>query len=292
MLAPWLRNIQAQLAQAHECNRLHHAVMLHGLKGTGKQQLAAELAHALLCEQPAQLSACGGCKSCLLVKAGSHPDKLEIGAESTSIGVDEIRELGTFVNHSAQQNGNKVVVIFNAEKMTTAAANALLKTLEEPNLHRYLLISCSDLTRLPATIASRCFKQEVNVNQGLAWLKQQGFVVNEHPWLAQFEVQPYMVVDWFDNQIQDDVDLLYRQANLHPSQWQIQEISALLSKRSELVVTFSQFLMKQLMGSDVIGEYSVLTAKTAAVLAFNEKIKTVVGTNILLSLLHLQQKLS
>lgn len=292
MLAPWLRDIQSQLGLVWVSNRLHHAIMLHGLRGTGKQELAKALAHALLCERPVQLEACGGCKSCLLVKAGSHPDILDIGAESNTIGVDDIRDLGMFVHHSAQQNGNKVVVISNAEKMTTAAANALLKTLEEPNSRRYIIISCSDVTLLPATISSRCFKLAVHATDGITWLREQGLVESEHHWVKLFETQPYMVLDWFDSQIQEDIDLLYNQAIMHPSQWLTQEISALLSKRNELVAIFCQFLMNGHIRLDKVADYNTLTSKAAAVLDFNAKIKTVTGTNILLSLLHLQQKLS
>lgn len=292
MLASWLKDIQSQLGQAWTSNRLHHAIMLHGLKGTGKQLLATTIAHALLCERPSQLDACGDCKSCLLIKAGNHPDKLEVGSDSNTIGVDDIRDLGIFVHHSAQQNGNKVVLIFNAEKMTTAAANALLKTLEEPNPHRYIIISCSDISLLPATISSRCFKQEVTASEGLTWLRRQGIEESKHHWVSQFETQPYMVLDWFDSQTKEDVDVLYGHANMEPSEWQVQEISALLSKRNELVVIFCQFLIKKLVAYSIDADYDALTRKTAAILDFNQKIKTVAGTNVLLSLLHLQQKLS
>lgn len=291
MLAPWLHEIQNQLGQARSLNRLHHAIMLYGAAGAGKALLATVVANALLCEVPGHLNPCGQCKSCLLIKAGSHPDKLEIGLDGQTIGVDEIRDVSTFVNHSAQQGGNKVVLILNAQKMTTAAANALLKTLEEPNVGRYLVISCSDLSLLPATIASRCFKTEVYASDGLAWLRKQGLVVSEHPWLAQFEQRPYLVLDWFDNNMQDDVDFLFNQASSHSQQWQVQEISALLTKRSELVAVFCQFLMANLSHEDKRDDYFDLSRRLEAVLAFSEKIKTVVGTNILLSLLHLQNRL-
>lgn len=292
MLAPWLSEIQNKLGQARSANRLHHAIMLFGVQGTGKALLAAEVSNALLCEASDQLEACGLCKSCLLIKAGNHPDKLEIGLDGNTIGVDEIRDVSVFVNHSAQQGGNKVVFIANAQKMTTAAANALLKTLEEPNIGRYLVISCSDLSLLPATIASRCFKVEVYAKDGIAWLRRQGLIESEHRWVAQFEQRPYLVLDWFDSNMQDDVNLLFEQANLQAIEWQVQDISALLTKRSELVSVFCQFLMTNFSHKDTHDDYLSLTNKIGAVTAFNEKTKTVVGTNILLSLLELQHRLS
>ena len=110
------------------------------------------------------LVACGNCKSCLLNQAGTHPDKRVVKVDGQTIGVDEIRDITDFINHSAAQNGNKVVVLEQCHKMTTAAANALLKTLEEPSLRRYLLLTCEQIAQLPATILSRCAVHEIKVN--------------------------------------------------------------------------------------------------------------------------------
>lgn len=152
---PWLQATMVQFSQLANEQRLAHALLISGIAGIGKTALSQQLAAFLLCKQPAYAQACGQCKSCLLLAAGNHPDLLLINGDS-SIGVDEIRRLIEFTHGSAQQHGNRVVIVAQAEKMTEAAANALLKTLEEPPQGCYLLLLTSQPQRLKATLVSRC----------------------------------------------------------------------------------------------------------------------------------------
>lgn len=176
---PWLIPIQQQLGQLAHQGQLHHALLFTGLMGVGKHQLAATLAKQLLCVQPLATEACGYCKSCMLVQAGHHPDLLQITAEH-SIGVDAIRELSHFMQSSPQQGGARVVLLPAAERMTEAASNALLKTLEEPGQNSFLLLQSAHPQQLLPTILSRCQQwlvPAVTAQLGRSWLQQQTVAV-------------------------------------------------------------------------------------------------------------------
>nr|WP_218165383.1 DNA polymerase III subunit delta' [Pseudomonas agarici] len=138
-----------------------HAYLLHGPVGIGKRALAERLMALLLCKSPQGLNACGQCKSCLLLAAGSHPDNyiLEPEEADKAIKVDQVRELVSFVVQTAQLGGRKVVLIDPVESMNINAANALLKSLEEPSGDTVLLLVSHQSSRLLPTIRSRCVQQ-------------------------------------------------------------------------------------------------------------------------------------
>ena len=135
-----------------------HALLLVGSAGIGKNRFASHLAHYLLCESPQRGAACGDCRKCQLLAAGTHPDLRQVApeAQGKQIKVDQVRELVAYLSHTAQLDGYKVVIIHPAESMNRNAANALLKCLEEPT-PKTLLILCTDSPgSLLATIRSRC----------------------------------------------------------------------------------------------------------------------------------------
>lgn len=173
---PWLAPIMTQLSSLAKQQRLAHALLLSGMKGVGKSHLAEALTAFLLCRTPAADRACGHCKSCLLLAAGNHPDWLQLTTENSSIGVDEIRRIIDFTQGSAQQQGNRVITLPRAERMTESAANALLKTLEEPPQGCYLLLQSSQPQRLKATLLSRCQRWHITPlteNSFNLWLASQ-----------------------------------------------------------------------------------------------------------------------
>nr|WP_314490979.1 DNA polymerase III subunit delta' [uncultured Pseudomonas sp.] len=155
---PWQDSLWQQMAGRAQHA---HAYLLHGPAGIGKRALAERLMASLLCKQPVGLEACGSCKSCSLIAAGSHPDNyiLEPEEADKAIKVDQVRELVNFVVQTAQLGGRKVVLVEPVESMNVNAANALLKSLEEPSGNTILLLVSHQSSRLLPTIRSRCVQQ-------------------------------------------------------------------------------------------------------------------------------------
>ncbi|MET0948524.1 MAG: DNA polymerase III subunit delta' [Pseudomonas sp.] len=169
---PWQDTLWQQLAGRKQHA---HAYLLHGPAGIGKRALAERLMASLLCQRPTALDACGECKSCLLLKAGSHPDNyiLEPEEADKAIKVDQVRDLVGFVVQTSQMGGRKVVLIEPVESMNVNAANALLKSLEEPSGDTVLLLVSHQSSRLLPTIKSRCVQQACPLPSeamSLAWL--------------------------------------------------------------------------------------------------------------------------
>ena len=176
-LYPWHRCSQQSLLQQKSVGRLPHAMLFLGSEGLGKGRFMAWLAEYLLCQKPGAEGACGHCKSCSLVGAGSHPDLLQVVSEKASIGVDLIRQVIERLSETAHQQGARVVLIEHVQLMTESAANALLKTLEEPGQQCFLLLSADSKAQLLPTIISRCQSHVIatpDEQTALPWLAQQG----------------------------------------------------------------------------------------------------------------------
>jgi len=203
MNLPWLGNARRQFSQQLMAGRQPHAILLSGPAGLGKLQLAQEMAAALLCLQPRTESAadaetamaCGLCRSCQLFKSGAHPDYRYVSfipkdkSEDlrTVIIIDQIRELIGSMQLTNGLSPRKVALINPAEAMNRSAANALLKTLEEPAGEVVLLLVSHDASRLPATIRSRC--QVISLRpptqtDALDWLQQTAAVQRKTAELA------------------------------------------------------------------------------------------------------------
>ncbi len=184
-LAPWLAEAWNPLAARLAGGRLPHALLVSGAAGLGKRSLVDAFARALLCTtRSAGEQACGQCRACRLLAAGSHPDRITVGLEARDDGklrseivVEQIRALSQRLALSSQFGGRQVAVIDPADAMNTSTANALLKTLEEPTASTLILLVADRPSRLPATIRSRCQRIDVQTPpraQAAAWLQQQG----------------------------------------------------------------------------------------------------------------------
>lgn len=140
-----------------DSNRLAHAYLFHGEDGLGKKTLANQFAQAILCESKDD-APCGKCLSCEKIKKGIHPDFTELGCDDkkTRISIDDIRELIKDAQTSPNESDYRVFLIKNAETLLPFAANALLKTLEEPPENVIILMTCSDRVGVLKTISSRC----------------------------------------------------------------------------------------------------------------------------------------
>ncbi|ENY72080.1 DNA polymerase III subunit delta' [Aeromonas diversa CDC 2478-85] len=174
---PWLIPQWHSLLEVARGGRLGHAWLLLGDEGLGKEQLADALAQRHLCQQLVDDHPCGHCHACQLLAKGHHPDLGRVGREGKSIGVDPVRALCQRLGESPQLGRGKVVIIEQAERMTEAAANALLKTLEEPAGNSLILLLASQSSRLLPTILSRCNKHLCPIpaeSLTLRWLEEQG----------------------------------------------------------------------------------------------------------------------
>lgn len=196
---PWLGSIWRQWLAAKRQQGLPHAIGLPWQPEAGSSELLNALAAWLLCQQPGN-SACGKCKSCLLHKAGNHPDTLRIAPEDgKKIGVDRIRELQDKVWQRSSQSGATVIVIEKAEQMTEAAANALLKTLEEPPEHNYLIICPERFSRLLPTVRSRLTVYPLpqpSLTEIQEWLERHsGEDIRDQALLTEAQMQPVTVLE-------------------------------------------------------------------------------------------------
>jgi len=134
-----------------------HAYLFCGTRGTGKTSTARILAKGLNCLAPQGQRPCGECAVCRDIAAGTFVDVIEIDAASNN-GVDNIRELRESVNYPPASGRSKVYVIDEAHMLSTPAANALLKTLEEPPESIVFILATTEPQKLPATILSRCLR--------------------------------------------------------------------------------------------------------------------------------------
>ena len=184
-ICSWHRGSYDLIRTSAQQGRLHHANLLVGPAGTGKRLLAAAVASFILCEQFANSqTACSNCTNCQLQKAGTHPDVIEIDwvDQATVISNDQIRRLCAQLNLTATAGSWRVAVIHKAHSMTAAAANSLLKTLEEPGAASVLFLLADRDAGLPVTIKSRC--QRINLpppgyQDALAWLAEKGLAERE-----------------------------------------------------------------------------------------------------------------
>ncbi len=212
--------------------RTHHALLIHGPAGVGQFELAVSLSQAWLCEDDAGMRPCGRCTSCLLMRSHTHPDLRVLVPEaleeslgwaagedadtpsdaakgtrakpSKEIKVDAVRSAIAFAQLTSARGRCKVIVIFPADRMNAVAANALLKTLEEPPGTARFVLATGASQSLPPTIRSRCQALYLPVpvrDVALQWLTEQG-VDRPETILSVTGGQPLEALAW----MQDGVD--------------------------------------------------------------------------------------
>ncbi len=136
-------------------DRIGHAYLFCGTRGTGKTTIAKILARAVNCEHPVEGSPCGECASCKAIAAGTSMNVIEIDAASNN-GVDNIREIVEEVSYSPAEGRFKVYIIDEVHMLSIGAFNALLKTLEEPPSYVIFILATTEVHKIPITILSRC----------------------------------------------------------------------------------------------------------------------------------------
>ena len=181
---PWLRPHFDQLIASYQAGRGHHALLIQALPGMGEDALIYAITRFLMCQQPQGQKSCGKCRGCQLMQAGTHPDyyRLEPEKGKSTLGIDAVRDVSEKLYEHARLGGAKVVWLSDASLLTEAAANALLKTLEEPPEKTWFFLSCRDPGRLLATLRSRCRLHHLAVPQetwALSWLQREVTVSQE-----------------------------------------------------------------------------------------------------------------
>jgi DNA polymerase-3 subunit delta' len=172
---PWLRGELDSLQAAHAAGRLSHAILIHASPGIGGDWLAAWIARLALCTGHAP--PCGKCTACQRVRALQHPDLSLVQPEedSTQIRIEQVRDLSQELALTSHQGRGKVAIVTPADALNRFAANALLKTLEEPAPETVLVLVAAHPSRLPPTIRSRCQLIKVAApsrEASIAWLER------------------------------------------------------------------------------------------------------------------------
>ena len=138
---------------------LHHAYLFTGPTGVGRRTLALRFAQAINCQDPPTPGQfCGACRACRGIAAQAHPDLVVVAAETVggTLKIDQVRELGRFLSLAPYEAGRRIALLLRFEEAQRHAANALLKTLEEPSDRVVLMLTAESPDLLPETILSRC----------------------------------------------------------------------------------------------------------------------------------------
>ncbi|AFZ82718.1 hypothetical protein CKCE_0284 [Candidatus Kinetoplastibacterium crithidii (ex Angomonas deanei ATCC 30255)] len=204
---PW----QIEIANKYLKNsdKVHHAIILYGLKGIGKFEFSTAFAASFLCENYDSKFACQKCTSCNLIEKNNHPDfkllmpnsiadekkiiistsfdeKKNISHISNEIRINQIRDIIPWINVKSYRNNKKIVIIYKADNLNIISSNALLKMLEEPSDDVFFLIVSDCLDKLLPTIVSRCQILHLPIPDyqiSLSWLKNNN-LDNPNHWLS------------------------------------------------------------------------------------------------------------
>ena len=298
-LYPWLQE-EWQALMKRAVQGLPHALLMTGSKGIGKQRFNQYLAQWLLCHKAKAeglMAPCSECQSCKLWQVGNHPDVLVCHPEegSRQIRVDSIRKVNEFLAQTSQISDCQVVLIRPVEVMNLNAANALLKTLEEPAGRSYLLLDTERYGSVLPTIRSRCQRISFatpTAEQGKQWLSQKGIQAldAEHA-LRLNHGAPLAALAWLEeekeahlvwlNQLQqwDQQDISLIELS---SQWQKQDLQRVLTwlymvildvLKAQLKVDDAQLMLPQITPK----LFSRMTLDLTKLLALQKKIQTILG---------------
>ena len=206
---PWLTPLFSLLTKAYKETRLGHGLLLTGSDGVGKFKLAQQISKYLLCENRLQLDeSCGHCHACNLVNAHTHIDfhLLQKEDDKQAISIEQIRALINSLNNRAQLGKNKVVIVKDVQFLTVQAANALLKTLEEPQANTFIILLANTHHELLPTLLSRLQHTHIHTpNRAvlLNWLNEQQLSITDEGLLPFFKNSPLALLNYLQSDTPD-----------------------------------------------------------------------------------------
>jgi DNA polymerase-3 subunit delta' len=174
-LLPWHQHQWNIFIRQVQHKKLAHAYLLCGAENLGKSQFALTMAKWILCKQFNPSECNMSCQGCILLNSNSHPDLIHVNPskKNTDIKIDQIRDFTEIIAQTAKLGGYKVAILSPADNMNKYAANALLKTLEEPSADTVIILVSSNQAKLLPTIRSRCQKiifTNPSLNISSSWL--------------------------------------------------------------------------------------------------------------------------
>ena len=216
-----------------DADSIHHAHIISGRDGVGKDLLAVYLAKLILCHGK-EKEHCGNCQSCNLTDDINHPDlsKLEVLPDKKLIGISQIIDLRRKLYESSFLGKNKVAIIPDLEKISLDGLNAILKILEEPPENTYFLLTTSFLNQIPLTIQSRCFDIKISTpdeSVTLEWLKDYPKQDSLRA-LSLTNNRPLLAKEFLEKKI------------LHKRQEFIDEISLIIKQGGNLISTSEKWI--------------------------------------------------
>ncbi|MGB0833083.1 MAG: AAA family ATPase [Psychrobium sp.] len=223
-LYPWLVKPYIGLASDFSQARLHHALLISSGTALGKSQLVARLTELIHCQTPNENKACGQCQDCQLHQAGTHADFYHVQSleNKTQISIEQVRSVSKKLTDTGLVNQRRIVFIHDADSMTEAASNALLKILEEPPKHVYFVLTTSAIAKIPATILSRCLKitlQQPPSDKLIAWLTRKSDKAITPAQFALLGNSPLAALEALENNSVDHIESLIAQCNQMYHAW-------------------------------------------------------------------------
>lgn len=238
-------HIKKTLIAALQKNRITHAYLFTGPKGTGKTTVARLLAKSLNCQKKKDVEPCNRCQNCQEIIAGKSLDLVEIDAASNR-GIDEVRQLRENVKFAPSLGEFKVVIIDECHMLTREAFNALLKTLEEPPSHVIFVLATTEPHKVPATILSRCQRfdfKRAKVSDILKLLSQ----ICQKEKLKISSESLGLIANLSDGAFRDGISFLDQIASLHPQKGReitLEEVRSILGlAKLESALKFIEYLL-------------------------------------------------